>query len=62
MAATKSSKTSTKAASTERTDLPITHPEKILDGESGMTKRDLANYLIALDRTYPAIDAPEAKR
>ena len=23
---------------------------------------DLANYLIALDRTYPAIDAPEAKR
>jgi cytochrome c oxidase cbb3-type subunit 2 len=23
---------------------------------------DLAAYLIALDRTYPAIDAPEAKR
>jgi bifunctional non-homologous end joining protein LigD len=37
-------------------DLPITHPEKILDAESGMTKLTLANYLLAVaDRMLPHI-------
>ena len=39
-----------------RTDLPITHPEKLLDGESRMTKLDLANYLIAVsERMLPHV-------
>ncbi len=39
-----------------RTDLPITHPDKILDPESGMTKLMLANYLIAVaDHMLPHI-------
>jgi len=38
------------------TDLPITHPEKILDVESGMTKLMLANYLLAVaDHMLPHI-------
>jgi len=51
----KSSKSSSKAAA-GKTDLPITHPEKVLDAESGMTKRDLANYLIAVsERMLPHV-------
>jgi len=51
----KSSKSSPKAAA-GKTDLPITHPEKVLDAESGMTKRDLANYLIAVsERMLPHV-------
>lgn len=39
-----------------KTDLPITHPEKVLDFESGMTKRDLAEYLIAVsERMLPHV-------
>ena len=37
-------------------DLPITHPEKILDPESGMTKLMLANYNLAVaDHILPHI-------
>jgi len=51
----KSSITGSKAGAAN-TDLPITHPEKVLDNESGMTKRDLANYLIAVsERMLPHI-------
>jgi bifunctional non-homologous end joining protein LigD len=51
----KSSKSSPKAAA-GKTDLPITHPEKVLDAESGMTKRDLANYLIEVsERMLPHV-------
>jgi len=55
MPASKISKTAAKTAA-GKTDLPITHPEKVLDSESGMTKRDLANYLIAIsERMLPHI-------
>jgi len=55
MAHSKSSKSSSKAAA-GKTDLPITHPEKVLDAESGLTKRDLANYLIAVsERMLPHV-------
>jgi bifunctional non-homologous end joining protein LigD len=51
----KSSQTSSKAGAANA-DLPITHPEKVLDNESGMTKRDLANYLIAVsERMLPHV-------
>ena len=54
-ASSKNSK-STASATVGKTDLPITHPEKVLDAESGMTKRDLANYLIAVsERMLPHI-------
>ncbi len=55
MPASKSSKSAVKAAP-GKTDLPITHPEKVLDPESGMTKRDLATYLIAVsERMLPHV-------
>jgi bifunctional non-homologous end joining protein LigD len=39
-----------------KTDLPITHPDKILDPESGMTKLMLANYLLAVaDHMLPHV-------
>jgi bifunctional non-homologous end joining protein LigD len=67
MPPTKSSSTSSSAA-LGKTDLPITHPDKILDNESGMTKRDLAQYLIAVsehmlphiaDRPLSVVRCPE---
>lgn len=55
MPVSKSSKPPAKAAP-GKADLPITHPEKILDNESGMTKRDLAEYLIAVsERMLPHV-------
>jgi len=49
-------KSSGTIAKSGKTDLPITHPDKILDNESGMTKRDLAEYLIAVsDRMLPHV-------
>ncbi len=49
-------KTSVSAKSALKTDLPITHPDKILDPESGMTKLMLANYLIAVaDHMLPHV-------
>ena len=45
-----------KAASAAKTDLPLTHPNKVLDPESGMTKLMLANYYLAVaDRMLPHI-------
>jgi len=45
-----------KTVSASKTDLPITHPDKILDPESGMTKLMLANYYLAVaDRMLPHI-------
>jgi bifunctional non-homologous end joining protein LigD len=45
-----------KTAGASKTNLPITHPEKILDPESGMTKLMLANYYLAVaDRMLPHI-------
>jgi bifunctional non-homologous end joining protein LigD len=45
-----------KTASASKTNLPITHPEKILDPESGMTKMMLANYNLAVaDHMLPHI-------
>ena len=50
------------------TDLPITHPDKILDPESGMTKLDLARYYLAVagymlphvaDRPLSIVRCPE---
>ncbi len=50
------------------TDLPLTHPEKILDEESGMTKQTLAEYYIAVaehllphiaDRPLSVVRCPE---
>lgn len=53
MSSPKSSGTTAKPG---KTDLPITHPEKILDNESGMTKRNLAEYLIAVsERMLPHV-------
>ena len=38
------------------TDLPITHPDKVLDAESGMTKRTLAEYYLAVaERMLPHV-------
>ena len=52
----KTSAKSINAKSTMKTDLPITHPEKILDPESGMTKLMLANYYLAVaDHMLPHI-------
>lgn len=51
-----SPKSSGITAKTGKTDLPITHPDKILDNESGMTKRDLAEYLVAVsERMLPHV-------
>jgi len=50
------------------TDLPITHPEKVLDEESGMTKQILATYYLAVaeqilphiaDRPLSVVRCPE---
>jgi len=50
------SNSATKAVNSTKTDLPITHPDKILDAESGMTKLMLANYYLAVaDRMLPHI-------
>jgi len=55
MPTSKASKTTAKARP-GKTDLPITHPDKVLDFESGMTKRDLAEYLIAVsERMLPHV-------
>jgi bifunctional non-homologous end joining protein LigD len=49
-------KASVNAKRAMKTDLPITHPEKILDAESGMTKLMLANYYLAVaDHMLPHI-------
>jgi len=48
MPTSKKSRAPGKAGSSSKTDLPLTHPEKILDPESGMTKLMLANYLLAV--------------
>jgi len=59
---------SSKAAVAKKTDLPITHPEKILDPESGMTKLMLANYFLSVadhmllhvaDRPLSIVRCPE---
>jgi bifunctional non-homologous end joining protein LigD len=48
--------TTSKTVSASKTDLPITHPDKILDPESGMTKLMLANYNLAVaDHMLPHI-------
>jgi bifunctional non-homologous end joining protein LigD len=48
--------TGSRTVSASKTDLPITHPDKILDPESGMTKLMLANYYIAVaERMLPHI-------
>jgi bifunctional non-homologous end joining protein LigD len=53
------------------TELAITHPEKVLDEESGMTKRDLAEYYIAVagnmlphisNRPLSVVRCPEGNR
>jgi bifunctional non-homologous end joining protein LigD len=45
-----------KTVGASKTNLPITHPEKILDPESGMTKLMLANYNLAVaDHMLPHI-------
>lgn len=45
-----------KTASASKTSLPLTHPEKILDPESGMTKLMLANYNLAVaDHMLPHV-------
>jgi bifunctional non-homologous end joining protein LigD len=55
MPASKTSRSTAKAAPS-KADLPITHPDKVLDYESGMTKRDLAEYLIAVsERMLPHV-------
>jgi bifunctional non-homologous end joining protein LigD len=42
--------------SSKATGLPITHPDKVLDAQSGMTKRDLAEYYLAVaDHLLPHI-------
>lgn len=39
-----------------RMELPITHPEKVLDAESGMTKQELAEYLLTVaERMLPHV-------
>jgi bifunctional non-homologous end joining protein LigD len=49
-------KTAAKSSTRSTTDLPITHPEKVLDPESGMTKLDLANYYLAVaDHMLPHV-------
>lgn len=48
--------TKTKSSGKAGTSLPISHPEKILDPESGMTKLDLANYYLAVaDHMLPHV-------
>ncbi len=48
--------THVKTVTASKTNLPITHPDKILDPESGMTKLMLANYLLAVaDHMLPHI-------
>jgi bifunctional non-homologous end joining protein LigD len=45
-----------KSSNPTKTDLPITHPDKVLDWESGMTKLMLANYYLAIaDHMLPHI-------
>ena len=45
-----------KPASASKTSLPLTHPDKILDPESGMTKLMLANYNLAVaDHMLPHV-------
>ena len=57
-----------KSVGPAKTKLPITHPDKILDHESGMTKLDLANYYLAVaghmlphiaDRPLSVVRCPE---
>jgi bifunctional non-homologous end joining protein LigD len=49
-------KGASKTTSADKTDLPLTHPDKILDPESRMTKLMLANYYIAVaERMLPHI-------
>lgn len=48
MAKPKHGSIKSRAAVKSGTDLPITHPDKVLDAESGMTKLDLANYYLAV--------------
>jgi bifunctional non-homologous end joining protein LigD len=54
--------------SAKATALPITHPDKVLDEQSGMTKRDLAEYYLAVaehllphiaDRPLSLVRCPE---
>jgi len=61
-------RTAGKSSSPVATDLRITHPEKVLDAESGMTKLDLANYYLAVadymlphvaDRPLSIVRCPE---
>jgi bifunctional non-homologous end joining protein LigD len=62
------SASASKNVSASKTSLPITHPEKILDPESGMTKLMLANYNLAVaghmlphiaDRPLSIVRCPE---
>ncbi len=54
--ATTAHKASVNSKSAVKTDLRITHPDKILDPESGMTKLMLANYLLAVaDHMLPHV-------
>lgn len=56
-AATRQSSTRQKnEVSRKVSELPITHPEKVLDPESGMTKQVLAEYLLAVsERMLPHV-------
>ena len=62
------SPSASKTASASKTNLPLTHPDKILDPESGMTKLMLANYYLAVaeqmlphiaDRPLSIVRCPE---
>ena len=64
----RSGHTTTRTVSASKTNLPLTHPEKILDPESGMTKLMLANYNLAIaahmlphiaDRPLSIVRCPE---
>lgn len=68
MATSKRTQGLPKSATAGKPDLPITHPEKILDPESGMTKLMLATYLLAVadnmlphvaDRPLSVVRCPE---
>ncbi len=58
----RSTPVASKTVSASKTDLPITHPDKILDPESRMTKLMLANYYLAVaDRHAAAHRRPPAQ-
>jgi bifunctional non-homologous end joining protein LigD len=65
---TTGAKSTPKSSSKSGAGLPISHPEKILDAESGMTKLDLANFYLGVseymlphvaDRPLSIVRCPE---